>query len=242
MEKLKKNRRTYLILRDVIAEKIASGFYQANQRLPSERELAEELQTTRLTLRDALFQLEIEGKVFRMDRRGWYVSGKRLSFDIGLDKGFMTNVSDQGYVPTTELIFCEEEMASSMLAEALNISKGDPVYHIQRKRSINNRPVLIEDIYLDLSRYPGLHHANLDSSLSVVLADIYGIKVKYSDIQITPIAFNDLHAKSLHVSPGTPGTLITRTSYDADCKVMEFDQEYWLSDVLRVELRTSNKY
>lgn len=242
MEKNTKNRRTYLILRDVLAERIAQGTYPANEKLPAERELAEELNTTRLTLRDALFQLEIEGKVFRMDRRGWYVSGKRLSFDLNKDIGFMTNLREQGQEPGTELIFCEEEPASSMLAKVLNIAKGAAVYHIQRKRTINQRPVLMEDIYLDVRRCPGLQHTNLSGSLSVVLTDVYAINVKYADIQITPIAFNELHAKSLQVSPGTPGTLITRISYDGNDNVVQLDQEYWLSDVLRLDVRTSEKF
>ena len=242
MDKLVSGRRTYLFLRDVIADRIESGLYQQNEKLPSERELADDLETTRLTLRDALSQLEIEGKVFRMDRRGWFVSSKRLAFDPKQDKGFMTNVREQGQTPSTKLIYCEEEAASANLAKALKIQSGAPVYHLQRRRSINKRPVLIEDIYLDLSRYPGLHHTNLTGSLAVVLAEVYQVNIKYSELQITPVAFNRLHAKSLHVSPGTPATLLTRTSYDGEGRVVEFDQEYWVSDVLKIELRTDDKY
>jgi DNA-binding GntR family transcriptional regulator len=65
--------------------------------------------------------------------------------------------------------------------------------------------------------------------------------VQYSQIEIIPVAFNQLHAKSLHVSPGTPATLITRISYDKDGKVVEFDKEYWVSDVLKIQMRTLDK-
>ena len=233
--------RTYLHLRDRIAERIAKGQYKENQRLPSERILAEELQTTRITLRDALSQLEVDGILFRMDRRGWFVAGKRLRFDPTEDKGFMSNVRDQGREPKTELLHCEERAASETLAKALRIKKGEAIYHLQRKRSIDSRCVLIEDIYLEASRYPGLRHANLNASLSLVLANIYGAKVKYSDIEITPVAFNELHAKSLQVSPGTPATLISRTSYDKRGRVVEFDREYWLSDVLTIVVSSARK-
>lgn len=232
---------TYLVLRDIVANRIREGKYAEYAKLPSERELAEDLQTTRLTLRDALLQLEMEGLVFRMDRRGWFVAGARLSFDPTEDKGFMTNVSLHGHEPQTELLHCEIEKAPGSIARALKIAPGADIYHLQRKRSINNRPVLIEDIFLNASRYPGLHHVNLEGSLSLVLSDIYGAKVKYSDIQITPVAFNTMHAKLLHISPGTPATMITRTSYDSANAIMEYDQEYWLSDVLRIELRTQKR-
>lgn len=241
MANQKSVRKTYLFLRDFIAERIDLGIYQANEKLPSERELAMELETTRLTLRDALSQLEVEGKVFRMDRRGWYVSTKRLVFDPTQDIGFMSNVHQQGQIPTTKLISSEEETASAALAKALKISVGDSIYHLQRKRWINKRPVLIEDIYLDASRYPGLHHTNLTGSLTLVLAEVYKVAVQYSQIEIIPVAFNQLHAKSLHVSPGTPATLITRISYDKDGQVVEFDKEYWVSDVLKIQMRTLDK-
>lgn len=241
MDSTKKPYNTYLELRDRLAERIQNGTYAENQKLPSERLLAEELKTTRVTLRDALFQLEIEGKVFRMDRRGWFVSGCRLVFDPYLDKGFMRNVQEQGMEPSTKLLKLEETEASMALAKALKTDQGARVYHLQRQRFINKRPVLVEDIYLDQSRFPGLRHTDVSGSLSLVLKEVYSVSVAYSNIEITPVVFNKLHAKTLQVSPGTPATLISRTSYDSDDKVVEFDKEYWVADILKIELKTQSK-
>src|SRR5690606_29232185 len=99
--------------------------------------------------------------------------------------------------------------------------------------------VLIEDIYLQASRYPGLEHTNLTGSLTVVMASVYGAKVKYSDLEITPVAFNELHARTLQVSAGTPATLVSRTSYDYEGNVVEYDREYWVSDVLTISVRAN---
>ncbi|GGO65267.1 UTRA domain-containing protein [Bowmanella pacifica] len=241
MQSQSKPHRTYQALRDQLAERIQNGVYSEYQKLPSERLLAEELDTTRLTLRDALFQLEIEGKVFRMDRRGWFISGRRLVFDPYLDKGFMTNVHEQGMTPDTKLLKLEEIKASSTLAKALKLAPGAGVYHLQRQRFINKRPVLVEDIYLDQSRFPGLRHTDINGSLSLVLKEVYSVSVAYSHIEITPVVFNALHAKQLQVSPGTPATLITRTSFDSQGLVVEYDKEYWVADILKIELATQSK-
>ncbi|MDC8829361.1 GntR family transcriptional regulator [Alteromonas gilva] len=230
--------KTYLAIRDLLAERIDKDIYCENQKLPSERVLAEELKTTRLTLRDALSQLETEGRVFRMDRRGWFVAGRRLVFNPVLDKGFMTNVSDQGMVPKTELILLNECQASRRIADALRVPAGAGLYHMRRRRSINDRPVLIEDIYLEKSRYPGLQHVNLNGSLSLVLRDVYDVRVAYSDIAITPAAFDSHQAKLLNVSPGAPSIMINRTSYDEQKRIVEFDQEYWVSDMLQFKMKT----
>lgn len=226
------------VLKDAIFEKIEQGEFPANSKLPSERELCEQLGTNRVTLRDALTQLETHGVIYRMNRRGWFVSAERLDYDPVEDVGFMTNVANQGFEPTTQTIAKEEIEASDWLAKRLGIPHREKVYHLQRRRLINGRPVLVEDIFLIAKRYPGLLHANLDGSLSQVLNDIYGVKVSWSDIHFTPAALTDKHTDSLYVTPGTPGLLLTRCSYDQDGNVVEFDQEYWRHDVLNIKIKT----
>jgi len=57
-----------------LSENIASGLFAAEGRLPSERELSEQFATTRITLREALSQLEGQGLIYRQVRRGWFIS------------------------------------------------------------------------------------------------------------------------------------------------------------------------
>ena len=59
-----------------------SGKNQASgHKLSSERKLAEDFNTTRVTLREALSLLESEGHVYREDRRGWFISPAPLRYD-----------------------------------------------------------------------------------------------------------------------------------------------------------------
>jgi DNA-binding GntR family transcriptional regulator len=226
------------LLKDAIFEKIEKGEFPSSSKLPSEREMCEQLNTNRVTLRDALSQLETHGVIYRMNRRGWFVSAERIKYDPVEDVGFMRNVASQGQTPTTETIAKEEIKASDWLAKRLGIKKDQNVYYLQRRRLINDRPVLVEDIFLIAKRYPGLLHVNLDGSLSQVLKDIYNIKVAWSEIHFTPAALTDKHTDSLYVTPGTPGLLLTRCSYDKNGKVVEFDQEYWRHDVLNINVKT----
>jgi DNA-binding GntR family transcriptional regulator len=46
-------------------------------------------------------------------------------------------------------------------------------------------------------------------------------------------------AEALGVKSGTPGLLVVRTSYDAKARVVEFDQEYWRHDAIRVHVDLS---
>lgn len=85
--------RQYLRIRDQLAADIAQGVLQV--KLPSERELAERFLCTRITLREALQQLETEGLVYRENRRGWFVAPPRIRYNPTRITGFMEYVSAQ---------------------------------------------------------------------------------------------------------------------------------------------------
>lgn len=55
--------RLYRMIADQIAGRIRAGDFPRGRRLPSERELAEQLQVSRASIREALIALEIEGYV-----------------------------------------------------------------------------------------------------------------------------------------------------------------------------------
>lgn len=50
------------------------GALAPSTKLPAERRLSESFSTTRITLREALGQLESQGLIYREERRGWFVS------------------------------------------------------------------------------------------------------------------------------------------------------------------------
>lgn len=239
MQKKDANRGRRPPLRDVLARRIETGDLQPGSQLASERELSEQCGMTRVTVREALQQLETEGLVYRMNRRGWFVAARRLDYDPVEDAGFMRNVSRQGRTPKTETLLKEKLQASPWLASHLGVRVGTAVFRLQRRRCIDERPVLIEDIFLIAQRYPGLLKANLDGSLSEVLAQRYGVRTQRSRIVLTSTALLGAQADALLVASGTPGLLLTRTARDSDGQVVEFDQEYWRHDVLNIALTTS---
>lgn len=70
---------TLAVICKALSESIAAGAFSAEGRLPSERTLSEQFSTTRITLREALSQLEAQGLIYREVRRGWFVSRHALS-------------------------------------------------------------------------------------------------------------------------------------------------------------------
>jgi DNA-binding GntR family transcriptional regulator len=83
-----------LVLRDQIALNLELGKLPSGTRLPSERKLQSDSGAARGTVREALFQLEAEGLIYRRDRSGRYVSPPAVTNDPTRWYGFMTYVAE----------------------------------------------------------------------------------------------------------------------------------------------------
>ena len=88
----------------VLQEQLDHGLLAPGSKLPAERKLSELFGTTRITVREALLQLEAQGQIYREERRGWFVSPPRLAYNLMQRSHFHAMVSAQGRVPSTEVI------------------------------------------------------------------------------------------------------------------------------------------
>lgn len=226
----------YLSLRDEIAARIAQGALRPGDKLPSERGLQGELGVARGTIREALFQLEAEGLVYRRDRSGWYVSPPPVVYDPTRWEGFLSYVDAQGRRPRTETISAKTIAADPLLAEVFGRPLGAPLYLIRRRRYVDERAVLVERIVVDAALAPDLLRHSLDQSLTDILKGGYGLSVARNQVSMQPCALTGEHAAALRVKSGLPGLAVQRTSYDAQGRVVEFDHEYWRHDAVRISV------
>lgn len=226
----------YLALRNQIALSIEMGKLPPGAKLPSERQLQTGSGAARGTIREALFQLEAEGLIYRRDRSGWYVSPPAVTYDPTRWAGFMTYVAEQGRTPATATIAKDTVPASSAVADIFRVAPGTPLHLVTRLRSIDGRPVLMELITVDPALAPGLFSHSLDGSLSQILMTQYELRVGRNRVDMRPCALTGEAAEALGVKSGTPGLLVVRTSFDPDGRVVEYDQEYWRHDAIRVHV------
>lgn len=200
-------------------------------RLPSERELAERFGTTRITLRQALAQLEGEGRIHRSNRRGWFVSPARLIYDPTRDAGFNDYVSAQGRRPRTEVLEVETR-PHPPAADALGLPADALFHHIRRRRYVDERAVLAESLWVVPERTPGLLEQRFDHSLWKLLREHWKIELAHRSIRMFSEALSGRDAGELGVTPGTAGMGVRRAIFDAERRPVEYDEEHWLHDAL----------
>ena len=229
----------YLRIRDQLASELAQCCLPADSKLPAERDMAERFGCTRVTLRQALQLLETDGVIYRQDRRGWYVSPPRIRYDPTGIIGFMEYVATQGRTPRTECLHAERRPAGAWLAKRMGLEHPEePVFYLQRRRWVDQRPVLLECNVLVVDWCPRLLDADLNTSLTALLRERFGRVQSRSELCMHPETMNDFQADLLQVSPGSSSFYLERLSFGERGQPVEFDQEFWRPDALAVVLQT----
>ena len=224
----------YVRFRDHFAAMIEAGTLAPGTKLPPERALAEEFSITRVTVRQALIRMEAEGLMFREERRGWFVSPPRVRYDPTANTSFTESVMEQGRTAGTTILSKQQIAASQWESEQFDCAVGDPVFVINRLRTVDGRAVLVEQIHIKAARCPGPLDLPLDRSMTGLMAEKYGIVEHRAQIDMRPTALSEFPARALGVAAGTPSLYLSRTILDQFDEVVELDQEFWRHDAIEI--------
>lgn len=223
-------------IKQTIQDRVARGLYKLGARLPSERQLCEEFGTARVTLHEALMQLEAEGLIYREERRGWFVSPARFIYDPQSRGHFTQAARQQGRTPATMVIDRRIVPAPPRVAQLLEIPPGTKMGCIRRVRSIDGRAVLYVEHYFQAQVFPGLFEHDLSVSLTELYRDVYGFHYGRMKYQITPTAVSGDAATVLRVADGSPTLMVTRVNYGLNNGIRDCDFEYWRHDAVLIEV------
>jgi GntR family transcriptional regulator len=216
-------------------KQIARGKLAVGTRLPPERELASQLGVNRLTLRQALQELESQGRLTRKHGSGWYVSepvierqaGKLFSFTIGLQK--------RGYRTNAKIVRCVITRVDPSIASLLKLRATARVYDLHRLRFINAEPVALERYALSAERFPDLDQHDLANRSIIydVLEKEYGVAIANARQSLEPVAAGAYEARLLAVKVGAPLMLERRLSFDGKGNPVEYGADLYRGDRFR---------
>ena len=93
----------YVKIHDQIKKDIDEGIWEIGERLPSERDLAETFEVSRMTLRQAITLLVEEGVLERRVGSGTYVASTRVQEKMRGTTSFTEIMKSQGKIPSSQL-------------------------------------------------------------------------------------------------------------------------------------------
>ncbi|WP_455353560.1 GntR family transcriptional regulator [Streptomyces sp. SYSU K217416] len=188
--------------------------------LPTERDLAERYEVARETVRQALRELLLEGRL-RRHGRGTVVAGPKLEQPLSL-ASYTEGVRRQGRRPGRNLISLERFPCPAALAPDIGAAPGEPVWHMERVLLADDERVGLESTYVSVARVPRLDSEfEPDSSFYAYLHDQLGIGFGDADERLETVLATPREALLIGTPPALPMLLIHRLSRDTAGRPLE---------------------
>lgn len=167
-----------------MARAIREGRLQPGDRIPSERELADEAHVSRTTARLAVDEMVVSGIVYREHGRGTFVAQPRLRNLMGF-ASFTEDMRSRGMQPGSRILEQHVIAADAALAARLRIAPEDRVLRLVRLRLADEQPIAVQISHLPLALVPGLDRVDLtDRSLFDTLRREYDIYPAWTEAEV----------------------------------------------------------
>lgn len=180
--------------------------------VPSERDLAVRFDVARETVRQALRELLVAGRIERQGKTT-LVAGPKLVLPLALGS-YTEAARSEGRSATRILVGRTRQTADPELAAMLAIEPGDPVIQLERVLTTDGVRLGLETTRLPAYRYPGLLETfDYRQSLYAEIAS-RGIVFAEAVDSIETTLPDAREAALLTVDTRTPMFLLKRVSYD----------------------------
>jgi GntR family transcriptional regulator len=217
----------YHQLRDILLELVETEL-EPDAPIPSERELSERYDLSRMTVRQAIDSLVTEGRLFRVPGRGTFVAKTKMDLQIRL-ASFTEDMRGRGMHPGSKVLGFERIGASAHIAKELELQLGDPVVRLERLRFADGTPMAFERTYLPESLVPGLLERGIEGSLYAALADRYGLALTWGEQTIEAGTAGRTIGELLEIPPGGVVLRMQRHAY-ADDVLVEYAVSTYRAD------------
>jgi GntR family transcriptional regulator len=209
--------------------------------VPPERELARSYGTSRTTVRQALAELVIEGRLLRMQGKGTFVAKPKVAQVLEL-ASYTEGLRQYGLHPQTKILDLGYITADDQLSVLLGVPPGGRVLRIHRLRLADGEPMSIDISHLPAGRFPGLRRQlERHASLYETLREDFGIRLAEAEETIETVLADPHDARLLQVDPGLPLLLLSRHAIDTIGQPVEWAQSWYRGDRYKfvTRLRTS---
>ena len=227
---------SFQILRQLILKNIKKGELRPGDKLSSERCFCSDLSLNRNTVRHALLMLQREGKIFRLERKGWYVSNIRLVYNPVRHVNFARLAASQGLkAHWTTKDHGVHIIGHDSDDDGEGFCEGTLVYKMENIFFLDDQKVAYTLTYLDTEQLPGIVPKTVNQAMTQVIEDEYGLTILQRNLLIRPLLLPRDVTVLLNISLGSPGFYIRRIKTDRADKILTVEHEYWRFDA--IELR-----
>ena len=218
---------------------ITNGFLKPGDKLDSEPTLAKQLNVSRVTLREAIQNLMLEGLLFRKRGIGTFVAS-----NISIENPLNRNTSVTEFIESKNArantidLALSSQVASVYIARMLKIEEGDQIIYIKRTRTADDQPVIYSKEYISIKyleeRYRGndlvlflKENFQINQSLNKILINAFNVRFDHALAKITALCADEYLADKLMLKTGDCLIRLEQVDFDSqDIPIMLSNEFY----------------
>jgi DNA-binding GntR family transcriptional regulator len=231
----------YVQLMETLERRIQSGELRPGDMIPSESALIEEFKVSRITVRQALANMEQRGLVYRRRGRGTFVSAPHVSQKLNREaRTIVEALRERGIEPEVRIVGMEQLSAPIRVAELLGLKDQTVVTRLRRVYLHENAPLALVDLYLPLAM-SGVAEVlcredhRKETTYSVFENEMH-IKIKEARHIIHSTALEADAAEALNLPPDSTCLTMDRITYAENDRVLELMRFFYPSDSFEFEI------
>jgi GntR family transcriptional regulator len=221
----------YLQLKDNLVRAIDAGRLGAGSALPSERDLADDLGLSRMTVRRAFEALVVAKRVEQRQGSGTYVLPRTVEQTIDRVLGFTDEAANLGVQAGSKLLEASLVIPDPFIAKALGMTRPLELLQITRLRTADGEPLSLQTAFLA----PRLNELSLKrlakkGSLYKTIEEQFGIKPQGAKQSVRARLPSEQECEVLMINKETPVLALERTTFDAKGQPFEFVRSSYRGD------------
>ncbi|MBS6509657.1 GntR family transcriptional regulator [Paraclostridium bifermentans] len=220
------NEPIYKQIESHIRNLIQSKTLKQGELIPSEKQLSEEFNVTRMTVRSALNNLVKDGYITRQRGVGSIVLANKVYDNISAVSGFTKEMENKGYKVSNILEELNVIEADEELMNKLNLTEKENVWEIKRIRLANDKKISYMETYMPVKLFPNLKKSHCEGSLYNYVEEICGYKIAISEREVSSVLANDELANLLDLTKPEALLYISQVCKLHNSDVFEYSHTY----------------
>jgi GntR family transcriptional regulator len=214
-----------------------AGVYVRGEKIPTESELCNEFNTSRITIRQALKILEEQGMLIRKQGIGTLVSEKIILQPINFN-GYVEDIIFQ-LLPARIIEFNKQEIEpSNEIRQLLTLSEHvRTVTQLKRVRAIDDEPNSYALNYLPNDIGEGVTEELVYNHSLIEIIDQMGDRIQEVTQTIKAAVADESVAKNLNINIGDPVLYVEYMMVNRDKRLLNYAKVYYHAERYRYTVK-----
>ena len=232
----------YVQIMENIDHLIESHEWTVGSMLPTEKELCNIYNVSKITVREALKLLVRDGKLRRVAGKGTFVTKPKLEQNLDRFFSFSKWAIQNNLESATRVLKVDIDQCDDHIAKHLSLKDEREVTRIERIRLGDNEPLMVEFIWVPTSICPNLYLQDLANvPLNDIVRNSYALPIIKATESIEAIFSDDYISRLLNIERESLLLSVEHTAFTHGSKSIYIARSFYRGDRVKFLIDLTEK-